>query len=249
MIVPLHDNRPFERIVFPYVTVGLMTACGIAFLASNLEILDEGVVASLGAVPAKLFPASNAAANLDRGSFPPWLTPLTYMFFHSGIEHIIGNMLFLWVFGDNVEDALGHVRFLFFYLACGASGAVFHAALATGRLGDFAPGGALFADSEMAGTMPLIGASAAVCGVAVAYVVFYPRAKIWALWFFAIPIRSWAAVPIVAYIAFQIVMLFHPISDTTAYCAHIGGFAAGLALVPLLRPRTPSKGEPRGPAR
>ena len=102
---------------------------------------------------------------------PEDLTYLTYAFLHADIFHLGGNMLFLWVFGDNVEDALGHFRFLLFYLLCAVGGALFH--------GIMAP------QSEM----PLIGASGAVAGIVAAYLILHPRVKIWVLAFGRIPLR------------------------------------------------------------
>src|SRR5690606_23904954 len=115
------------------------------------------------------------------------LTLLSYMFFHGDILHLAGNMLFLWVFGDNVEDALGHFRFLIFYLACGVAGGLVHTLMLPSS------------------DIPLIGASAAVAGVIAAYLMLHPRVRIWVLVLRFIPIRISAATALGAWIITQLV--------------------------------------------
>ncbi len=153
----------------------------------------------------------------EPGPVPIWLTLLTSMFMHGGWLHIGGNMLFLWVFGDNVEDAMGHVKYLLFYLACGAFAALMHAMVAPNS------------DS------PLIGASGAVAGVIAAYIMLHPRVRVWVLAFKAIPLRISAAFALGAWILMQLVMAFLPQSGPVAWWAHIGGLLAGAALVLVLR--------------
>src|SRR5690606_34643361 len=147
-------------------------------------------------------------------------TYLTYAFLHGDIFHLGGNMLFLWVFGDNVEDALGHFRFLVFYLLCAVSGAVLHAMIAP------------------ASQAPLIGASGAIAGVVAAYLILHPRVKIWVLAFARIPLRLPAYVVIVLWIGFQFLMLAGAGGeDEISWACHVGGILAGMVLVLLLRRR------------
>lgn len=139
------------------------------------------------------------------------------MFLHAGWMHLIGNMLFLWVFGDNVEDAMGHVRFLVFYLAAGVAGGLAHML------------------SVPDSTIPLVGASGAIAGVVAAYLILHPRVKLWVLVLGRIPLKISAMWALGAWAAFQVIMLLVASDHTTAWWAHIGGFVAGAALVPFMR--------------
>ena len=147
---------------------------------------------------------------------PEGCTLFTYMFLHGDVFHLLSNMLFLWVFGDNVEDAMGHLRFIAFYLACGAAGALAHA----------------FAHPTS--TQPLIGASGAVAGVIAAYLLLHPRARVWVLAFRIIPLRIAAVWVLGAWAATQFVMLLLGPREV-AWWAHIGGMAAGAVLILFLR--------------
>src|SRR4051812_897442 len=122
MFVPLHDDNQLKSIRFQFVTVGLIIINILVYLLEATR-LDSGAIASFAVVPRELLPASLInpliSAELVSGDtiqVPEFLTPITYMFFHGDFLHLAGNMLFLWVFGDNVEDAMGHVRYLLFYL-------------------------------------------------------------------------------------------------------------------------------------
>ena len=128
-------------------------------------------------------------------------------------------MLFLWVFGDNVEDALGHIRYLIFYLLCAIAGAAFQGLVAW--------------DSKV----PLIGASGAIAGVVAAYLILYPRVKVWVLAFARIPLRIPAFIPLILWILFQIVMFAAGGEDQVSWACHIGGIIAGAVLVLVLRRR------------
>jgi membrane associated rhomboid family serine protease len=145
------------------------------------------------------------------------LTLITYMFLHGGWMHLIGNMLFLWVFGDNVEDAMGHGRFLAFYLLAGIAGGLAHTL------------------SGPTSTVPLVGASGAIAGVVAAYLMLHPRVKLWVLVLGRFPLKVSAVWAIGAWAAFQVVMLLVASDHTTAWWAHIGGFAAGAVLLPIMR--------------
>ena len=139
------------------------------------------------------------------------------MFFHADIFHLLGNMLFLWVFGDNVEDAMGHMKFLFFYLTCGIAAGLVYAWM--------------MPDSDM----PLIGASGAVAGVIAAYLMLHPRVGVWVLVFSVIPLRITAGLALGLWIAMQVVMILVSNAGPTAWWAHIGGLVTGAALVIFLR--------------
>jgi membrane associated rhomboid family serine protease len=128
-------------------------------------------------------------------------------------------MLFLWVFGDNVEDALGHIRYLIFYLLCAIAGAFFQGLVAW--------------DSQV----PLIGASGAIAGVVTAYLILYPRVKVWVLAFARIPLRIPAYIPLILWIIFQVVMFAAGGEDQVSWACHIGGIIAGAVLVLVLRSR------------
>ncbi|HET7141251.1 MAG TPA: rhomboid family intramembrane serine protease, partial [Candidatus Limnocylindria bacterium] len=137
------------------------------------------------------------------GPDPIQLTLLSSMFMHAGWLHLGGNMLFLWVFGDNVEDALGHVRYLVFYLACAAGGAFFH--------------GLVGPDSQA----PLIGASGAIAGVVTAYLILHPRVKIWILAFARIPLRIPAFIVLALWILLQFVMFAAGGEDQISWACHV----------------------------
>jgi len=178
------------------------------------------VTHSLGLNPSVDPRALTVLCNGDRSL----LTPFTSMFIHAGWLHILGNMLFLWIFGDNVEDALGHVRYLVFYLIAGLAGSAAQIAL---NLSDF---------------VPSVGASGAIAGVMGAYIVMYPQARIAVivpfLWFLG-PAYMPAVALIGIWFLFQLMSGVGTIGQTAgggvAYLAHIGGFVAGLLLVNLFR--------------
>jgi len=223
MFVPLHDDNQLKSIRFQFVTVGLIVI-NILVYALEATHLDTGAIASFAVVPRELLPAAMMdpliSAELVSGDtirVPEFLTPITYMFFHGDLLHLAGNMLFLWVFGDNVEDAMGHAKFLMFYLACGAFAALVHALIGP--------------SSES----PLIGASGAVAGVIAAYIMLHPRVNVWVLAFKFIPLRISAAFALGAWILMQVIMAILPQAGPVAWWAHIGGLIAGAVLVLILR--------------
>jgi membrane associated rhomboid family serine protease len=217
MFIPLHDANSLKYIRLQYVTFGLLAANALVFVFTGLSGAEwtQATAYGLGYVP--------AVAN-DVAELPPELifvpedwTYLTYAFLHGDIIHLGGNMLFLWVFGDNVEDAMGHVRYLGFYLVCAAAGAFAH--------GWMAP------YSEM----PLIGASGAVAGIIAAYLFLHPRVKVWVLAFGRVPLRIPAWIPLVLWVLFQLAMVAIGGEDEISWAAHVGGLIAGGALVLVLR--------------
>ena len=236
MFVPISDDNPLRSIRWPFVTVGLIALNVIFYL---LEITERGqsVAASFAIIPTELFQVrvfgGPARGPYDVWAIPESLTLVTYMFLHGDPLHLVGNMLFLWVFGDNVEDAMGHFKFIIFYLLCGIIGGIVHALNA-----EYGFALLLFkaaAIKETAGKVPLIGASGAVAGVIAAYVLLYPRVMVWVLAFRIIPLRINAALALGAWIATQFVMLLIPDQGPVAWWAHIGGIAAGAILILFMR--------------
>jgi membrane associated rhomboid family serine protease len=150
------------------------------------------------------------------------------MFLHGGWVHLFGNMLFLWVFGDNVEDAMGSVRFLMCYLLAGVAA------------------GVAFAVSAPHSTTPLVGASGAIAGIVAAYLLLYPRVKMWVLILMRLPLKLSAMWVICGWLAFQIFNAIVNVDQETAWWAHVGGFVAGAVLTPFLRhPDVPLFGRDR----
>lgn len=251
MFVPLQDQNPLESIRFQYVTVLLIAVNVIVYLCERLVPgligldglnLNEAAMRSLAIVPDELL----GAAPPQPLSVPEWYTPFTYMFLHASTFHLIGNMLFLWVFGDNVEDAVGHVKFLFFYLACGVFAGLLHAAITSGVLVGQTSGVVVTGAGETfaVGSIPLIGASGAVAGVIAAYLMLHPHVRVWVLVSQIIPLRISAIWVLGAWVLTQVMMIMFPDimksvfgSDTsgTAWWAHIGGLIAGAVLILFLR--------------
>ncbi len=226
MFIPVSDNNPLKSIPFQFVTVTLI-AINVAVFAFTFSGVDPYLISSFAVRPSELFlvnviggpsPVTN-----DLIAVPEAYTLISYMFFHGDIWHLVGNMLFLWVFGDNVEDAVGHVKFLIFYLACGVLAALLHAYLV--------------ADTAMAG-VPLIGASGAVAGVIAAYLMLHPRVQVWVLALKVIPMQISAAIVLGLWVLTQIVMVMVPEvggGNPVAWWAHIGGLAAGAILIVFFR--------------
>jgi membrane associated rhomboid family serine protease len=220
-LIPIHDDNPTR--IKPYVTLGLIGACVLVFLW-QLTLGDsvERVVFALGAIPAVLF--NHAHLSPDIVIVPAWVTPFTSMFLHGGWMHLIGNMLFLWIFGNNVEDAMGHVRFFVFYVLCGLV-AVFAEAL-----------------PNTGAEIPMIGASGAISGVLGAYLLLYPHARVLVvipLGLILYPVRLPAVWVLAFWFVFQLVssLIASTEGGGVAFGAHIGGFLAGMALIPLFKHR------------
>lgn len=220
MFIPLRDDNSLKSIPFQYVTV-LLIAANVLVFVLEVSGLSNGAVASFGVTPRELFGTEFLAAPnpLSDDGFPiaERATLVTYMFFHADVFHLIGNMLFLWVFGDNVEDAMGHVRFLIFYLACGIFAGLFHVWMVPNS------------------DLPLIGASGAVAGVIAAYLMLHPRVGVWVLAFKVIPLRITAGLALGLWIALQVVMVALAEVGPTAWWAHIGGLIAGAILIVFMR--------------
>jgi membrane associated rhomboid family serine protease len=217
VFLPLKDDNPLKFIWFQFTTVALILVNIIVFVWQ--DSLGEqgliGVAMAGGVIPVHLLGEAKIPTELTQ--LPPWATLVTYMFLHGDWMHLIGNMLFLWVFGDNVEDAMGSIRFLLFYLLVGVAGGLAHA----------------YANIDSGA--PLIGASGATAGVIGAYIMLYPRVKMWSLVFMRLPLKLPAYWVIGAWIATQFFFIFMGVEDGTAWFAHIGGLVAGLLLVVLFK--------------
>ncbi|MGH6860727.1 MAG: rhomboid family intramembrane serine protease [Phyllobacterium sp.] len=218
MFIPLHDANSLRYIKLQYVTLALIGVNVLAFaFLSVAGNASEATVFGLGYIPAIIHHLATLPAAYDL--VPPNVTYVTYAFLHADIFHLGGNMLFLWVFGDNVEDALGHVKFLLFYLLCAAAGAFLH--------------GVILPDSQA----PLIGASGAVAGIVAAYLLLHPRVKVWVLAFGRIPLRIPAIYPLLLWVAAQFFMLLAGGDEQVSWPAHVGGIVAGILLILVLKRR------------
>ena len=233
MVFPLKDLNPTER--FPFVTVALIAANAIVFIYELT--LGHGLdtfVAAFGMVPYEITHAADLVGSVGQlpivhAPGPPLvqLTILTSMFIHGGFLHIFGNMLYLWVFGNNIEDLLGPFRFLVFYLLCG-----------------FAAAGAHIL-TDPSSTVPTVGASGAVSGVLGAYLVVHPRAKVLTLVFLGIFIRPMLFPAALVLLLWFVLQIFSGVASLStgisgagvAWFAHIGGFVAGIVLVKLMAGR------------
>jgi membrane associated rhomboid family serine protease len=218
-MIPLHDNNPVR--ITPVVTVGLILVNVVFFFYElSLGSAIEGFLRVYGAIPAHLVGGGRFTAGPH---LPAGVTVLTSMFLHGGFFHLGGNMLYLWIFGNNIEDVLGHVRFIFFYLICGYAAAYAHAL------------------TDSSSMMPMIGASGAISGVLGAYLMLFPHARVLTL----VPIFFFVQmiwVPAVFVLGLWFVVQFlngvFALGQTAggvAWFAHIGGFLAGIVLIFLLR--------------
>jgi len=208
-VIPFKDDNPTRTL--PFVTIG--------FIALNIIIYAAGlfnrsgqheIIYSYGAVPRKMF-------SLNPGHFK---NIIASMFLHGGFFHVAGNMLYLWIFGNNIEDRLGHGRFVLFYLLCGTIAAYSHAI------------------TEPSSTVPMIGASGAISGILGAYLLLYPRAKVHTIIFFGffIDVVMLPAVIVIGFWALlQVVngILSKGLAGQTgvAWFAHIGGFLFGILTI------------------
>jgi membrane associated rhomboid family serine protease len=209
---------------FPIVTIILIVANVLVFLY-QLSLPQREFVAfvtAFGNIPYEMVAGEDIP---PPGPSPIYLTLFTAMFMHGSISHIFGNMLFLWVFGDNVEDSMGHLKFIIFYLVCGLAAAATHIA------------------SELNSTVPAVGASGAISGVLGAYMVLHPHGHVRTLIFFffirIIYLPAWLLLG--AWFLFQLLPGLQSLGggrgSGIAFWAHIGGFVAGALLIFLFRDR------------
>ncbi|MDX3975124.1 rhomboid family intramembrane serine protease [Shinella sp.] len=220
MFIPLHDANALKYIKVQYVTISLIVINVVVWLVTGLastQEFNDAAVVGLGYIPAVVFDFADLEPSLVL--VPEDATYITYAFLHGDFMHLASNMIFLWVFGDNVEDALGHVRFLIFYLACAAAGALVHGLV------------------QMNSEAPLIGASGAISGVVAAYFLLHPKVRVWVLVFFRIPLPLPAVIPLAFWIAQQFYMLVVDGDSGVSWGAHVGGILAGAILVLIMRRR------------
>ena len=215
MVIPIYDNDPLEKSHRAYVTFVLI-ALNIAIFAVQDAASDN--TSTLLLVNFALFPVALSGEAVTGGFMPPSFSLLTYMFLHGGWMHLLFNMLFLWVFADNIEDALGRGRFLAFYLLCGMAGGAAHVLAAPQS------------------NVPLVGASGAIAGVIAAYLMIRPCAKITVLIFGFIPIKLASYWVLGFWILTQVWHVFSLEKSDTAWWAHVGGLVAGAALITVMRP-------------
>jgi len=211
MVMPLYDDNPFKNKAAPVVT---WTLIGLNIVVFMFEFGSESpriFVSHYAIVPAAVTGETSVP-----GALSPILTLFSYMFLHGDILHILGNLIFLWVFGDNIEHALGRWRYLAFYLAVGALA------------------GLAYVASTPHSRTPHIGASGAIAGVVIAYAMLRPCAKITAL-VFGIPMRISAYWIIGVFVFIQFINLGAASQSDVAWWCHIGGMAAGAALFPFMR--------------
>ena len=229
-MIPIRDYNPTSR--HPYVTLTIIVTCVLIFIWQLS--LDPGrgqlIVQVFGFIPALLF--GQGDFGLGSHPIPPWATLITSMFLHGGLMHLAGNMLYLWIFGNNIEDVMGHGRFIVFYLLCGLAAAMTQAL------------------PDMESTIPMIGASGAISGILGAYLILFPKTKVQVI----IPLGFFMMRTIPAgwllglWIAFQIIsgMSSDVAGGGIAWWAHVGGFVAGMALIyPFTRGDLASSGDPR----
>jgi membrane associated rhomboid family serine protease len=243
MVLPLWDDNS-DRKTFPYVNYALIAINVFVFVVFQQFGTNERVTYAFATVPAEIVQGRDLATT-DQAvrdpltgdmiqmpglqpmplplpdPFAAWITLLTSMFLHGGIAHIAGNMLFLWIFGDNIEDYLGHVRYVAFYLVCGVLASLAHVASTY-----------LFNGDPM---VPSLGASGAISGVMGGYLLLFPHRRVTVILFrFLTQVPAWVAVGI--WFGFQIISGLGALGEGSqrggvAHGAHIGGFIAGLALV------------------
>lgn len=219
-VIPLHDDNPTD--LTPVVTIASIAACVLVFLyqISLPTGPDNSFAFQYGAIPALLFGQANLPDTIV--TIPAYATLFSSMFLHGGWMHLIGNMLYLWVFGNNIEDVMGHAKYALFYLTCGVLAALSHAL------------------TDPSSTVPMIGASGAISGVLGAYLLLFPRARVLVL----IPGLGITKVAAGFVLGMWFVMqLFSggmsigSKGGGVAFFAHIGGFLAGMALIGLFKRR------------
>jgi membrane associated rhomboid family serine protease len=219
MFIPLHDDTPLRLIRFQFVTLSIIVLNVAVYLwtgAFTNPAYLAGVNSSFGLTPSHFISFVQATPAGTPVVAP--LTLVTSLFIHASWMHLIGNMLFLWVFADNIEDVYGYVGFAVFYLLSGIFGGLLHVVMMPHSV------------------QPLIGASGAVSGVLAAYVVLFPRARVWILLFMRIPVPLPAIWVLGGWFLLQVFSLAaaQPGQDI-AWWDHIGGFAFGLVLTYFLQ--------------
>ncbi len=219
MFFPLFDNLPRLLIEKPWVTIGIIVLCSIVFAMESLSpapVMGQ-MIYGFGLIPDVLFGLAHRPQSIDWVA--PVFTLVTYNFLHGSFMHLAGNMAYLWVFGDNVEDAMGHKRFMIFILSCGILAGL---------------GQSLITSATQS---PIVGASGAVSGILGAYLLQYPRAKV-LVPIFTIPVFVRAYLLLIFWIGFQVFSAILSDQSGVAWWAHIIGFLSGMALLPFFRHKT-----------
>ena len=220
-MIPLKDDNPTE--ITPIVTIAFIVACVLVFLrqVSMPSELGEIFVYQYGAIPAVVFGYKDLPQEIV--AVPAYVSVISSMFLHGGWMHLIGNMMYLWIFGNNIEDVMGHVKFIVFYGLCGILAAGSHAVI------------------NMQSPVPMVGASGAISGVLGAYLLLYPRARVLVL----IPFGCFSQIMyvpagIVLGLWFVLQLFSGGMSighegGGVAFFAPIGGFVAGMVLIPFFK--------------
>ena len=225
-MIPLKDDNPTGS--FPFITITIIIANILIFI---LQVISEGGDVQLSAqfalIPVRFTSDIPVVINSQTDFvINPFFTLITYAFLHGGIGHLAFNMLFLWIFGNNIEDALGHIKFIFFYVLCGVGAALLHLVM------------------NLDSSALMVGASGSIAGVLGAYLILYPHAHIHTLFLFIFIIRI-IKVPAVFFIGFwffiQIMSVVGGGGGSTAWYAHIGGFIVGLILIMAMKPKKKKK--------
>lgn len=222
MFIPLHDSTPLKVIRFQAVTITIIAIEVAVYLMTGAFVTEASLATTAtlwGVVPGEITGSLPPALGYD--PVPEPFTLISYQFLHGGWWHLISNMLFLWVFADNIEDAYGHVSFALLYLFCGVVAALAHVLVV-----------------PFSGA-PLVGASGAVSGVLGAYLVLFPKARVWVLLAARIPLRIGAVWVLGGWFLLQIFSWWMTRDSETeiAWGAHIGGFIAGAAITYAIRRR------------
>ena len=242
MVFPLYDDNS-DRQTTPWVNYAFIAANIFVFVVLQRLGSDTHFTYAFSTVPLEIVTGHDVVTparvlqdpvtgqtlrvpGLDPTPLSVYLTLFTSMFMHGGIAHIAGNMLFLWIFGDNIEDRLGHIRYFFFYLVCGLIASLAHVFTT-----------AAFATDQSSMLVPSLGASGAISGVLGGYILLHPSRRVTVILFnFLTGVPAWMAIGI--WFAFQLISGLGMLGGGSqqggvAYAAHIGGFVAGLVLIKL----------------
>ena len=238
MVFPLYDDNS-DRTTFPYVNYAIIALNILVFVVLQRLGTDTSFTYAYSTIPQEIMTGHDVITDArlidyagqsvripGLGATWPsvYVTLFTSMFMHGGIAHIAGNMLFLWIFGDNIEDRLGHVRYLIFYLLCGVIASLAHVFVT-----------AAFAGEQLDMLVPSLGASGAISGVLGGYILLHPSRRVTVILFrFLTDVPAWVAIGI--WFAFQLISGLGVLGSGSqqggvAYAAHVGGFVAGLVLI------------------
>ena len=240
MVLPLYDDNS-DRLTTPFVNYAIIAVNILVFVFLQQLGTNEAFTQAFSTVPLEIITGHDVVTSssvfidpvsrqrllvpgLQPTPFSVYLTLFTSMFMHGGIAHIAGNMLFLWIFGDNVEDKMGHLRYLVFYLLCGVIASLSHVFVT-----------AAVASDQSSLMVPSLGASGAISGVLGGYILLYPTRRVTVILFrFLTDVPAYVAIGI--WFAFQLISGLGMLGGGSAqggvaYAAHVGGFVAGLVLI------------------